>query len=95
MAGGLAFDTPMGRLYSTNITPDQKTGIGEYTLARVEGALRRGVKADGGNFYPTMPYPSFAGCGANIGSRAKQEFWGLMWITRQALHSKFQVRFCF
>ena len=35
------------------------------------------------------------GCGANIGSRAKQEFWGLMWITRQALHSKFQVRFCF
>jgi hypothetical protein len=35
------------------------------------------------------------GCGANMGSRAKQEFWGLTWITRQALHSKFQVRFCF
>jgi exodeoxyribonuclease V alpha subunit len=39
--------------------------------------------------------PWIEGCGANIGSRAKQEFWGLMWITRQALHSKFQVRFCF
>ena len=46
MAGGLAFDAPMGRLYSTNVTPDQKTGIGEYTLAQFEGALRRGVKAD-------------------------------------------------
>jgi putative transposase len=30
-----------------------------------------------------------------LGSRAKQEFWDLTWITRQALHSKSQVRFCF
>jgi len=35
------------------------------------------------------------GCGANIGSRAKQESWDLTWITRPALHSKSQVRFCF
>ena len=38
MAGGLAFETPMGRIYSTNITPDPKTGIGGYTLAQFEGA---------------------------------------------------------
>ncbi len=60
MAGGLAFDTPMGRIYSTNITPDPKTGIGEYTLAQFEGALRRGVNANGENLYPAMPYPSLA-----------------------------------
>jgi hypothetical protein len=37
MAGGLAFDTPMGRIYSTNITPDPATGIGRYTRAEFEG----------------------------------------------------------
>ncbi len=60
MAGGLAFDTPFGRIYSTNITPDPKTGIGSYTLAEFEGALRRGINARGDNLYPAMPYPSFA-----------------------------------
>jgi thiosulfate dehydrogenase len=59
MAGGLAFDTPMGRIYSTNITPDPTTGTGRYTLADFEGALRRGVNAKGENLYPAMPYPSF------------------------------------
>ena len=37
MAGGLAFDTPMGRIYSTNITPDPKTGIGRYSAGPVRG----------------------------------------------------------
>lgn len=60
MAGGLALDTPVGRLYSTNITPDSETGIGGYTLAQFEGAVRRGVRADGQNLFPAMPYPSFA-----------------------------------
>jgi mono/diheme cytochrome c family protein len=31
-AGGLAIDTPIGKVYSTNITPDKKTGIGVYRL---------------------------------------------------------------
>lgn len=60
MAGGLPFVTPMGVLYSTNITPDRQTGIGGYTLAQFEGALRRGVAADGRRLYPAMPFPSFA-----------------------------------
>jgi mono/diheme cytochrome c family protein len=29
-AGGLAMGTPMGTIYSTNITPDPETGIGTY-----------------------------------------------------------------
>jgi thiosulfate dehydrogenase len=60
MAGGLAFKTPTGVIYSTNITPDSKTGIGGYTLEQFDRALRRGVAADGHNLYPAMPYPSFA-----------------------------------
>ncbi len=60
MAGGLAFKTPGGTVYSTNITPDPKTGVGGYTLEQFSRALRRGVAADGHFLYPAMPYPSFA-----------------------------------
>ncbi len=60
MAGGLEFETPMGKIYSSNITPDPKTGIGGVTLAQFEGALRRGVGADGSYLYPAMPFPAFA-----------------------------------
>ncbi len=60
MAGGLPFKTPGGVVYSTNITPDPKTGVGNYTLEQFGAALRRGVAADGHYLYPAMPYPSFA-----------------------------------
>ncbi len=60
MAGGLALVTPLGKLYSTNITPDPKTGIGKYTFEQFDRAMRRGVAADGHNLYPAMPYPSYA-----------------------------------
>lgn len=60
MAGGLALQTPMGKLYSTNITPDPQTGIGNYTFEQFDRAMRQGVAADGHNLYPAMPYPSYA-----------------------------------
>jgi thiosulfate dehydrogenase len=60
MAGGLAMQTPFGTLYSTNITPDSKNGIGGYTFGQFDRAMRLGVAADGHNLYPAMPYPSFA-----------------------------------
>lgn len=60
MAGGLELKTPFGKLYSTNITPDKKTGIGSYTFAQFDRAMRQGVAADGHNLYPAMPYPSYA-----------------------------------
>ncbi len=60
MAGGRALETPFGKLYSTNITPDRETGIGKYSLAQFDRAMRKGVAADGHNLYPAMPYPSYA-----------------------------------
>lgn len=60
MAGGLALDTPMGRIYSTNITPDARTGIGGWSFGAFDRAMRKGVAADGHNLYPAMPYPSYA-----------------------------------
>ena len=60
MAGGLELKTPFGTLYSTNITPDQKTGIGEYSFEQFDRVMRKGVAADGHNLYPAMPYPSYS-----------------------------------
>ncbi len=59
MAGGLELKTPFGTLYSTNITPDQRTGIGSYSFEQFDRAVRKGVAADGRNLYSAMPYPSY------------------------------------
>ena len=59
-AGGLPMNTPLGRIYTTNITPDPDTGIGGYSEADFARALREGVAKDGHNLYPAMPYPSYA-----------------------------------
>lgn len=59
-AGGLEMATPLGSIFATNITPDSETGIGQYTLADFDRALRKGVARDGHRLYPAMPYPSYA-----------------------------------
>lgn len=59
-AGGLAMETPLGVIYTTNITPDKNTGIGGYTLADFDRAVRHGILPNGDSVYPAMPYPSYA-----------------------------------
>ncbi len=59
MAGGLAFETPFGRIYSTNITPDADTGIGNWTGGQFLNSLRQGVRPDGEHLYPVFPYTAF------------------------------------
>jgi alcohol dehydrogenase (quinone), cytochrome c subunit len=59
-AGGLKMGSPLGNIYSTNITPDPETGIGTYSLADFDRAVRQGVAKDGHRLYPAMPYPSYA-----------------------------------
>ena len=58
-AGGLAFKLPFGTLYSTNITPDKETGIGNYSDADFLSAMQRGIRRDGARLYPAMPYVSY------------------------------------
>lgn len=58
-SGGYAIASPMGAIYSTNITPDPATGIGHYTEAQFTDAVRHGVRADGAQLYPAMPYTSY------------------------------------
>lgn len=59
-AGGLGIQSPIGVIFSTNITPDPKTGIGSYTYGDFERAVRRGILRSGQTEYPAMPYPSFS-----------------------------------
>ncbi|WP_371261175.1 cytochrome c [Pseudomonas sp. Q12-87] len=56
MAGGLPLVTPFGTLYSTNLTPDPQTGIGQWSLPAFERAMREGIARDGHFLYPAFPY---------------------------------------
>ncbi|MPQ92556.1 cytochrome c [Thioclava sp. JE_KL1] len=58
-SGGEKIESPIGAIYAPNITPDEKTGIGDMTEAEFEGALRRG-KSDTW-LYPAMPYTHYTG----------------------------------
>lgn len=59
-AGGLPFKLPFGTLYATNITPDKKNGIGNWSDEQFIRAVREGVGPNG-NLYPAMPYTSYRG----------------------------------
>lgn len=55
-AGGLGFDTPFGVIYSSNITPDKKTGIGKWDLKQFKKAVTEGVSNKHEYLYPAMPF---------------------------------------
>ncbi|EPD36878.1 MULTISPECIES: cytochrome c [Delftia] len=59
-AGGFGLETPFGTIYSTNITPDNETGIGRWSYAAFERAMRHGIHQDGRQLYPAFPYTAFA-----------------------------------
>ena len=58
-AGGVGFDTPFGTIYSSNITPDRTTGIGQWTALDLRRAMHQGTARDGSNLFPAFPYTSF------------------------------------
>lgn len=58
-AGGLAVETPFGDVVAPNITPDRDTGIGGWSGAQFEAAVRHGRRPDGKRLYPAMPFPYF------------------------------------
>lgn len=59
-AGGLPIDTPFGTFYSPNITPDKKTGIGNWSEEDFIRALKKGRDPQGRNYFPVFPYVYFA-----------------------------------
>jgi mono/diheme cytochrome c family protein len=59
-AGGLPIGSPLGTIYSTNITPDKETGIGNWSFEDFAKLMRRGEVKSGYVVYPAMPYPSYS-----------------------------------
>lgn len=60
LAGGIAINSPFGKFHVPNISPDEKAGIGGWTLAEFGNALTRGVGPNGEHLYPSLPYGSYA-----------------------------------
>lgn len=58
-AGGLPMVTAFGTIYSTNITPDPTTGIGNWSQEAFTRALHQGVARDGSHLFPAFPYDHF------------------------------------
>lgn len=57
--GGAEFIGAPGKLYAPNITPDQETGIGNWSDDEVSRAIREGVSRDGHALFPIMPYMNY------------------------------------
>ena len=55
-AGGRAFATPFGKVYSSNITPDAQHGLGTWTANDFWRALHHGKSKDGRLLTPVFPY---------------------------------------
>jgi mono/diheme cytochrome c family protein len=58
-AGGYPLHATFGTIYSTNITPDRQTGIGNWNANQFYRAMHHGIAADGHHLYPAFPYPYF------------------------------------
>jgi mono/diheme cytochrome c family protein len=58
--GGRPIETPFGKVLAANITPDLETGIGTWTDAQFDAAVRGGRGQDGERLYPAMPFPYYA-----------------------------------
>jgi mono/diheme cytochrome c family protein len=60
-AGGRAIPLPFGKLYSTNITSDKETGLGNWTDQQIRDAMIKGVRPNGERLLPVMPYEAYSG----------------------------------
>jgi len=59
LTGNRPIQTPLGNLYSANITPDSETGVGGWPRRAFVRAMREGVNASGKHLYPAFPYTHF------------------------------------
>ena len=58
-AGGRSIETSFGSVFSSNLTPDKKTGLGDWTSEDFWQAMHHGKSKDGHLLYPAFPYPNY------------------------------------
>jgi mono/diheme cytochrome c family protein len=82
-SGGVAVPTPFGAIYSSNITPDPGTGIGQWSEAAFRRAMRSGVNRAGEHLYPTFPYDHFT----NVTDEDDRALYAFL-MTREPVHAQ-------
>ncbi len=56
----VGFQVPgLGIFYPPNLTPDHETGLGQWSEADIIKAVRSGIRPDGRQLAPVMPYHSY------------------------------------
>ena len=57
----IGFGVPgLGVFYPPNLTPDRETGLGSWSEADIVRAVRQGVRPDGRELAPVMPWRNYA-----------------------------------
>ena len=57
----VGFEIPgLGVFHGPNLTPDNETGIGNWTVAQIVTAIQTGKRPDGRELAPIMPWRAFA-----------------------------------
>jgi mono/diheme cytochrome c family protein len=57
----VGFQIPgLGIFYPPNLTPDRDTGLGTWSQADIVKAVRAGVRPDGRQLVPVMPYHNYS-----------------------------------
>lgn len=59
LAGGVVFATPIGKIFSPNISSDKQHGIGEWNREQLAEALINGLAPDGSHYWPALPYVAY------------------------------------
>jgi|RhiMetdeSRZDD1v2_1073273.scaffolds.fasta_scaffold270074_3 mono/diheme cytochrome c family protein len=62
LAGGdVGFKLPgLGIFYPPNLTADKETGLGKWSADQIQAAITKGVRPDGRQLAPIMPYHSYS-----------------------------------
>ncbi|MEN0105885.1 MAG: cytochrome c [Pseudomonas sp.] len=58
-AGGVAIETPFGKLVGANITPDAETGLGNWTFDDFQAVMSEGHSRGGKRLYGAMPFTAY------------------------------------
>ncbi len=61
LAGAREIPIPMAKIYSTNLTPDKATGLGEWSDRQIRDAIVKGIRPDGTRLLPVMLYEAYSG----------------------------------
>lgn len=59
LAGDYKMETPFGAIYSSNITPDPETGIGNWSEEAFQRTMHLGVSRKGVHLIPAFPFDHF------------------------------------